>query len=135
MWVWLCIYASNRQVFKKKKCLGNLHVAWIPDFSGEASSPSYHRIHNQHHLGTDHLITHLLFPALLLEHWVPRFSIQTRNCQDYKFHLLRAGIHSHVLVTSHSISVHTVVNKAGGAKKSFPKLEEVKEFGKGTYQK
>lgn len=77
-------------------CLSSITV-----FSRDVSSASYHRIHNQHHLSTDHLITHILSFQLSYyvtsEHWAPKFSIQTRNWQHYRFHSLRAGKHSLVL--------------------------------------
>lgn len=40
------------------------------------------------------------------ESWAPRVFIQARKCHDYRFQLLRAGMHSLVL-TSFSFHVHS----------------------------
>lgn len=138
-----CDYASvfehmhpAEKIFFKMFRGFSCYLFLITDFWRDVSSASYCRIHNQHHLGTDHLIhhTHPLFPDLLLydlRDWAP----MTRKYQDYRFHLVRAGIHSLVLV---NFSFHMRSHCSGycwWSKKGYPKLVKVEELGTGPYQK
>lgn len=87
------------------KCLGSLHAFYFEkaEFSWGVSSASYHRIRNQFHLDTDHLVTQIPYFQLpyymTSQNWAPRVSIQTRKCHAYRLQLLTAGMHSFVLTS------------------------------------